>query len=312
MNMIVLFLIFTLLSGCSSNIAHMISENKLSKPKFNVENSQALLISECEKEVLIKIGADISQDKKMESIGGFEELAGEHDIYADEIYIDESLAAEKFILKCFAKGKTPYIILKDRQELSEDEFIRCLEEFETVLDKYPINVMIEVFENSYYTDPDGEKYKLFFDIVSNDSVSVGWSLDYDDIMFFDNYVPDENVDFVCINGYLNSDNDAKRFIQAIEDISDYDIVARFGYIYYSAETCKYTIDEMIRGIENIYGSIKDIENISAIIYMDKNYMGNDQSNYNDYTITSENRILEKYKTLIYDIRYDEGDDRFVE
>ena len=61
------------------------------------------------------------------------------------------------MLECYSRGKMPYIILKNREGISGEDFKKYAGEFAEAVGKYDIEVMIEILENSYYYDENGKR-----------------------------------------------------------------------------------------------------------------------------------------------------------
>lgn len=250
------------------------------------------------------VGADITEDRNISGIAAFEEKFPAHDIYADEIYIDEADKAGDFMLECYSQGKTPYIIIKNRDSIGTDDLKTYAQEFAEALGKYHIEVIVEILENSYYYDENGEIYKTMASLIKekNDLAETVWSVKWDDIILVGAYMPDENVDYICINGYFSSKDDAQRMLSEIRTHLDTDkrAIFRFGASAYSTEDCVYTTKEALETISLVYDSVKKDMNAAGIIYMDKNIKLSDKVKYTDYSVTSNKELIEGYGEIIED------------
>ena len=303
MKKIVLFLIAAALTGCAAvkndkNTAESVAENQETL-EVSTGRAQGSTIGENRD---FFIGADITEDTNIDGIDAFEEKISPHEVYADEIYIDETEKAESFMLECYSRGKMPYIILKNREGISDEDFKKYAGEFAEAVGKYDIEVMIEILENSYYYDENGEKYKYAAKLIkkSNEQAKTVWSVKRDDIILVGSYMPDENVDYICINGYFSSTEDAQRMFSEIRSHLDTDkkAIFRFGAAAYSTDDCVYRTDEAIETINLVYESVKKDPNAAGIIYMDKNTKLSDKVRYTDYSVTTDKKLSAGYKEII--------------
>ena len=116
MNKIALILVCLVLSGCTVN------KNSTVKTAEDIKTVSVSRIdgNKIEENRDFFIGADITEDTNVDGITAFEEKTGAHELYADEIYINEADKAASFMLECYAAGKTPYIILKNRDGISTE------------------------------------------------------------------------------------------------------------------------------------------------------------------------------------------------
>ena len=105
MKKIVLFLIAAALTGCAvvkndKNTAESVAENQETL-EVSTGRAQGSAIGENRD---FFIGADITEDTNIDGIDAFEEKFSAHEVYADEIYIDEAERAEAFMLECYSRG----------------------------------------------------------------------------------------------------------------------------------------------------------------------------------------------------------------
>lgn len=295
MNRIALFLLCIVLCGCTSSSKKIMVENT----KNDITEEAMAQTGEVDKFLL---GADISEDNLAKDIPSFEELTGKHDIYADEIYVTEPEKAESFILEAYASGKTPYIILKCQDNIRKDNFKESIDKMSKTIGKYQVPVFVEIFENNYLSDSNNEYYKYaskeFYD--KNPFVKRVWSVKADDIMIADKYCPDNDVDYICVNGYFDSESDAERFFEEKKEFlsSDKPMFMRFGAVSFSSDDCTYTSDEASKIISKVYENAKEDSDIKGVIYMDKSNRISNKSSYSNYYITIDKKVTEAYKKSI--------------
>lgn len=305
MRKIALFLITVILSGCSFLKTDINSADDNTKEigalKVSTSRTQGNDIGENRD---FFIGADITEDTNVEGISEFEEKFPVHDVYADEVYIDEPQKASDFMLECYSQGKIPYIILKNKDGIGDETFKLYAKEFAEAVGKYQIQVMIEILENSYYYDENGERFKYVAELIkeNNEKAKTVWSVKRDDIILVNSYMPDENVDYICINEYFSSMDDAQKMFSEIRTHlnTDKNAVFRFGAAAYSTDDCIYTTDEALDTINYIYDSVKKDTDAAGIIYMDKNIKLSDKIKYTDYSVTSDKKLIEGYNSIIND------------
>ncbi|GFI62056.1 hypothetical protein IMSAG049_01229 [Clostridiales bacterium] len=248
------------------------------------------------------MGADITGDINVNSIAEFEEITNVHDVYADEIYIDEAEKAAAFMLECYAAGKTPYIIMKNREGIGDELFKAYADVFSEAIGKYQLDVMVEILENSYYYDKDSKKYKYIAEKISevNGRAQFVWSVRQDDIILIGKYMPEEYVDYICVNGYFQEANTAGRLFSGLKShlSTDNQVIVRFGASSYSSLDCAYTTEEAAKIIDAVYDGVKSDTGIAGVIYMDKNERLFEGINYTDYSVTSDKKLTERYKGII--------------
>lgn len=63
------------------------------------------------------------------------------------------------------KGKNTLYNFENREGISDEDFKKYAGEFAEAVGKYDIEVMIEILENSYYYDENGEKYKYAAELI---------------------------------------------------------------------------------------------------------------------------------------------------
>lgn len=295
MNLVALFLLCFTLCGCTSASQKIMVDS--TEPNAAEE---VMAQTNDEKEFLI--GADISEDSIVEDISEFEELTGKHDLYADEIYITESDKAEKFILECYASGKTPYIVLKCQDNIRKESFRESVDQMAETIGKYQVPVFVEIFENGYFNDAGNEYYEYAAQKLyeANPSIKRIWSVKAEDIMIADKYCPEKEVDYICVNGYFDSVNKAERFFAEKEQYytGDKPLMMRFGAVSFTSEDCKYTSDEACGVINKIYEQAKADEDIQGIVYMDKSNRISNKAPYSNYYITIDKKVTEAYKNSI--------------
>lgn len=295
MNLVALFLLCITLCGCTS------ASQKIMVDSVNKDVAEDVMAQTSNENELL-IGADISEDSIVKEISDFEELTGKHDIYADEIYITESEKAEKFILECYASGKIPYIILKCQDNIRKDSFKESVDKIAETIGKYQVTVFIEIFENGYFFDTDNEYYKYAAEKLYefNSFVKRVWSVKADDIMIADKYCPESNVDYICVNGYFNSENEVERFFTEKTQYytGERPLIIRFGAASFISEGCKYTSDEACSTINKVYEKSKIYNDIQGVIYMDKSNRISNKIAYSNYYITIDKKVTEAYKNSI--------------
>lgn len=295
MKKIALFLLCITLCGCSSASKKIMVEN------VNGDITEEAMAQTNEDEKFL-IGADISDDNLAKDISNFEELTGKHDIYADEIFITEADKAENFILEAYASGKTPYIILKCQDNVRKDSLKASIDEMAGIIGKYQVPLFVEIFENDYLSDINNEYYKYaaekFYE--KNAFVKRVWSVKTDDIMIADKYCPDSDVDYICVNGYFDTEKEAERFFEEKNEFfsSDKPVILRFGAVSFSSADCTYTSDEASSIISKVYENAKKDKNIKGAIYMDKSNRISNKSAYSNYYITIDKKVTEAYKNAI--------------
>lgn len=311
MNIIVLFLAIILFTGCSS--ANTGEENTLEE--IREVSVSRLNGSRIENNTDFFIGADITEDINVDTIQAFEEMAGTHDVYADEIYIDEADKAENFILECCAAGKRPYIIIKNKDGIGIETYKKYADTMAEAIGHYQVEVMVEILENSYYYDESGEKYNYLAEKIyeANNSAKMIWSVKSDDLILVGKYMPEENVDYICVNGYFDSAEAADRLFSGLRNHLNTDkrVIVRFGAAAYSSDDCIYTIREAKKTIAGVYDKILRDKEIAGVIYMDKNVRLSEQVNYTDYSITSDKTLTKEYFDIIekaYDFKTENGDE----
>lgn len=244
------------------------------------------------------IGADITEDTNTGSISEFEEKCGAHDVYAEEVYIDEADRAETFILECMAAGKTPYLTVKNRENISESEFREYADSFAEAMGRYGVKVMVEILENSYYYDENGEMFEYLSEKITEAAPQAEklWSVRYDDVVLADKYMP-EDTELVCINGYMS---DSAAMLEGLKSFREKDIkaVLRFGVPYYRSSDCTYRADEAAKTIAEVYDAAGKSSDVYGVIYMDKNKRLSDKTLYTDYSVTTDKAMTEKYRQII--------------
>lgn len=298
MNKIALILLCLLLSGCTVN------KNSSVKTAEDVKVVSVSRVdgNKIEENKDFFIGADITEDTNVDGISAFEEKTGVHELYADEIYINEADKAAAFMLECYAAGKTPYIILKNREGISTEQFKSYADELAQAVGKYHLEVMVEILENSYYYDENGENYKYTAEKIaeSNDLAEFVWSVKSDDIILVGKYMPEEYVDFICVNGYYSSDKAADRMFSELRKHLNTDkrVIVRFGAVYYSSSDCAYTPDDAKKTIETVYNRTFTDKGIAGVIYMDKNKKLSERINFTDYSVTSDKKLIQAYSDVI--------------
>ena len=313
MNIIALFLAFILFSGCSAENAVEYGE------KTREVSVSRLNGNKIEQNTDFFIGADITEDINISNIRDFEEKTGKHEVYAEEVFIDEAEKAEKFILECCADGKKPYIIIKNRDGISSESFKKYADAISEAIGVYQIEVMVEVLENSYYYDESGEKYIYLAEKIcdANNYAKTVWSVKSDDIIVVGKYMPKEYVDYICVNGYFESEKAADRLFSELRNHlnTDKGVIIRFGASSYSSDDCAYTVPEAKKTIADVYDNICTDEGIAGVIYMDKNIRLSEQINYKDYSITSDKSLTDSYSETINEAaafratKGDEADDK---
>ena len=67
--------------------------------------------------------------------------------------------------------------------------------------RYGVKVMVEILENSYYYDENGEMFEYLSEKITEAAPQAEklWSVRYDDVVLADKYMP-EDTELVCING----------------------------------------------------------------------------------------------------------------
>ncbi len=310
MKRIALFFICFLLCGCAkNNPVREIPEAEEKTVEVSVSKNYGSVIEDNRDYF---IGADITGDTNVEDIVDFEEMTAAHDIYAEEVYIDEANFAENFILECFALGKTPYIIIKNKDSIGEDSFKEYADLMAEAVGKYNIEVMVEILENSYYYDENGDRYNYLYDALkeSNELVKSVWSVKSDDIILAEKYMPD-TADYICVNGYFADEAEAERMFSEMRNHLDAGkgVIIRFGAASYSSSDCVYRLDEAVSTIAEVYDKAKKDNSIAGIIYMDKNEKLSDKVVYTDYSVTSDKKVREGYKQIVEEAAaYRMGDD----
>lgn len=257
--------------------------------------------SKLEKNVDYFTGIDITEDIKIDGIEQFEEKVCSHNLYADEVYIDEDKKAENFILECYAKGKIPYLIIKNREAINQVEFKKYADKMAEAIGRYDVALIVEVLENSYYYDDSGECYNYLSDKIKeeNQKAKTVWSVKFDDLIFAKDYMP-QNADYICINGYFKDIDEAERTFRDFFNFMNTDkrVIIRFGAAVYSSKNCTYTLDEAVKTIDYVYDKVEDNSIFGGIIYMDKNIKPSKKMLYTDYSITLDDTIISKYKEIL--------------
>ena len=290
MKRLALFLILIVLTGCTENEAASYTIKRIEGHKKE-ENSDFFT------------GAYIEFNENIMSTEDFEEKCGTHDVYAKEVFIDEPKEASDFILMCYAKEKTPYIIIRNREDFGELRFRQHADKMAAAIGKYQVEVMVEILENSYYYDENEYLAKTISE-ENNKAIKV-WSVRYDDVILAEKNVPDY-ADMVCVNGYIKDENSIKRFFDLNDDI-DKDIIIRFGAAVYSSEDCTYRTEEVFDTINYAYDRISDDKRYRGIIYMNKSEKLSKKVAYTDYSVISDKKLSEKYKELIENINKEADD-----
>lgn len=292
-----LFLICLTLSGCARKTAPTAEPMEETVNVYVSRNYGS--VTEENRDFFI--GADITGDQNIDSISDFEEMTAPHDVYAEEVYIDEADRAAQFTLECLAEGKTPYIIIKDRDSVSDDMFSRYAEEMSEAIGRYNVEVMVEILENSYYYDEDGERYACLSELLSEGDglVKKVWSVKRDDVIMAGKYMP-EDADYICVNGYFSDSADADRLFSELRNHLNTDkrVIIRFGAACYSSSDCVYRLDEAVSAVEEVYARAQKDSGIAGIIYMDKNERLSDKVVYTDYSVTSDKKVTEGYGRII--------------
>ncbi len=292
-----LFLSCMVLNGCAAEFSEPVVERE-ETVEVSVSRNFGSVIEENRDFFL---GADIAGDSNIDSIADFEKMTGEHEVYADEVYIDEADRAAEFMLECFAAGRTPYLIIKNRDSISDAKFKEYSDSMAEAVGKYNIEVMVEILENSYYYDENGDRYNYLSETLSqrNKLVKKVWSVKSDDIILAGKYMPDD-ADYICVNGYFGDEKAADRLFSELRDHLDTDkrVIIRFGAACYSSLDCVYTIDEAVSTIETVYAKAMNDKGICGVIYMDKNEKLSDKVIYTDYSVTSDKKVAEGYRKTI--------------
>ncbi len=298
MKMIVLFFVCMTLSGCIAQKTDM-GENKTIE--VLVKHIEGNIIKENRD---FFIGADITADTNVGTIADFEEKTEAHEVYAEEVYIDEAERAEDFILECYAADRKPYIIIKGRTDMGDADFKDNSEKMAQAIGKYNISAMVEILENSYYYDDSGEMYSYLSEKISkaNPLVKTVWSVKADDVILAEKYMPD-NADYICIDGYFSTGKEAKKMFSDIRSSfpAKKRIILRFGASGYSTRDCTYTPDSELDIIKGIYNKVCYDTQVCGVIYMDKNEKLNDNVIYTDYSLTNDRKVTNGYKEIINDV-----------
>ena len=275
-----------LLSGCNAkeeakNFAEMVSISK-----------NAVIKAEEDRNVFV--GADISEDVNVKSIGEFEDKCGKHQVYADEFLFSETEKIEKFILECYSQDRIPYIVLKYDNNAENRHFEKQLSELAEVFNRYKVQFMVEIFFNGYY-DKNGEKYDFITERLKNPNAVFVGSVEKGNAVFTD--ILAENADIVCVNGYFENAGDVEKTFNALKN-TDKKIILRYGAKYFSSSDCTYRAHDMEEAVKCVYNGTAENENIVGVIYMDKNRRTADRAVYADYSITSEEKIRKLYRELV--------------
>lgn len=295
-----LFLMILILAGCAAPDAK--EENAPETEESAVVSTGRISGVKVGENRDFFIGADITEDINVENIDAFEEKFPVHDLYAEEVSVDEGEKAADFILECYSRGKTPYIIIKNKDGIGEEDFKKYAMEMAGALGRYHVRVMAEVLENSYYYDEGGEKYEYLAQLIKeeNDLAETIWSVKSDDIILVGSLLPEENTDYICVNGYFSSLDGAERMFSEIRDHlnTDKEVIFRFGAASYSGEDCVYTPEEAEKTVEFVYDSVKKDEGAAGVIYMDKNRKLSDRVIFTDYSVTADKELSEGYIEII--------------
>ena len=276
MNKIALFFTFIfLLSGCSAD-RYAETQNV----NADVNNSAKLY------------GVDFSEDTTIENIDDFEMTVAKQDVYADSFYINEGDEVERFMLECCAKGKIPFIELKNGCA-DEESMKKYADAMAESIGRYKIRVIIGIDEGF---GADSGFYEYMSDKCrENNSLSeIAWICPSDCVMAADKYV--NNADYVCFKGAFANEGEVKRFTDELKKWYKIDIpvIVLTGAESYCKENCSYTIEEACGIIGSIYGALSTDDKTEMIIYVDGNCPAAYSDNEFECFITFDKRMTERY------------------
>ncbi len=220
-----------------------------------------------------------------------------------------------FILKCIARGKTPYIVVNP--DMSDRYNLSYVEKFSKDVGFFTTDVFIELYPSPSTSNFASDDYKLFFENAYNifnkniKNFSIVFTPNMEELSDMDKfYTGLKYVDWIGYKyvGSINPNNENiyPDFFSKLDYIyKTYEethpiIVSMYTLSHYSKVNHKYYDTEFKEEISSVYNKIsKEYPRIKAINYFDINgtLIGKKYANDN-YSISEDFTIAKNYSSIV--------------
>ncbi len=243
----------------------------------------------CDENEKCMSGAYIQEDMPYNEIDSFEkEIQAENDIYIYYIKKGEDFPMS-FVVNCYAKGKTPMLVLNEENEYEQ---VHSIAEICASLD-LPVYIELD------YND-DTDRYN------SHSSIFKGYAPKADIIYGFDAdregcAIP-EAAERIAINAFESMsngtiDSEYENIQRLCSMYKDMPIMLNIAVPVFTDDKCNYAIEEACNEIENIYSLVAEKSNIIAINYISISRQKDGRRAYSS-RLSESRQIMDTYGKVV--------------
>lgn len=276
-------LLCILLCGCKNKEAEAVHTPAGMTP-YIICVKQEHKLSSLEEEKCMS-GAYIEDDMPYNEIDAFEEkIQAENDIYIHYIKKGEDFPMS-FVVNCYAKGKTPMLVLGADSEYEE---VCSIAEICGSLD---LPMFIELDYNNEI-----EMYNNHSVIFRGYAPKVALVYGFD--VGKEGYALPRDMDWIAVNAFENMsegtiDSDCENIQRLCSIYKDRSVMLNIAVPVFTADKCNYAIKEACNEIENIYSLASEQSNIGAINYISLSRQKDDRREYSS-RLSESNDIMSAY------------------
>ncbi len=220
-----------------------------------------------------------------------------------------------FILKCIARGKTPYIVVNP--DLSDRYSLTYIEKLSKDIGFFNVEVFIELYPSPSSNTFDSKDYKLFFENAYNifskniKNVSLVYTPNVEELSEMEAFHPGlKYVDWIGYKyvGTINPNNEniypdfftKLDYIYKTYEETNPIIISMYTLSHYTKTNHKYYDNEFLDEIETVYKKLaREYPRVKAINYFDINGLKIGKSYGNDnYSISENSNISKKYGSIL--------------